>query len=363
MDARSKKGFSSKSPFNREQANNIYGDGKIDMSQTRRPLIAMDGQQVRTLQPGQNAQFQGMVTEMDPDFLFALEGALLEKHLGMLKADQQAEFIEKYEPLPENMKRAALMQMAQMHQDVVQQAMAQEESTPQLKYGGTTTVTERGKYQDGGVYQQIQAPTEGFKFTGITSNRPTKENTVDIARNPQGFRRGTPAGSNGKGTSRAQVPQPAPPAVPDALPQQQVVQQSVQQNVGFNGFVDPAPYSRSTEVIQTVTGRALPTAYMPTTSVDYTPAYSGPHIYKQPVGLNVPVAVSNESVGAPLQSDLRLPNKTAYDTPFQVTERESDQFQHVSTDPQGRWSTYYDPQFKRYLRRERSGMYKRVDKP
>ena len=386
MDIRSNKGFAAKSPFNREPVNQIKGNGRITMSRTRRNLIAMDGRQIRTLQPGQEAQFQGNVLEMDPSFLFEIEAQLLEAHLGTLKADDQMEFIEKYDPLPENMKRAALMQIAQMHQDVIQaaaQAMApqtqssqeappEQEVQPAMKNGGLTkskaekmlhdgtvhgkkitdkqrkyfaavafakkqnggrTVTQfdytgqakvpgnsptdestrevlkkgskgaevlqlqqflQGKgfykgeqdsiygpktpssfgsrigYQTGGAYEQVQAPTDGFKYTGIVPNKLNKDNTIDLSkavtRKPRANAAKTSATDNKVSLqsisdqelkmnydSGIQTFGVADPVIIDEMSRRGLL------NARPTTQVDPFyPFSATTEAIHTVTGRPLP---------------------------------------------------------------------------------------------------------
>jgi len=316
IDARSSKGFSARSPFNREPINKIKGNGRIDMSGTKKELIAMDGQQVRTLQPGQNAQFQGDVLEMDSSMLFELESPLLEAHLKTLKADQQAEFIDKYQPLPENMKRAALMQIAQMHQDVIQQAVAainqdvvpvepegaeQEVQEPAYKNGGLTKSKAKEILHDGtvhgkkitdkqrryfaavafaqnGGYQQVQAPTEGFDFKSITSNRPVKENTIDLSNAKSRVRvtgaKNKPTGLTKTVSTKSQllgsISDQELKMNYDSGASEGIQDPSIQAEMQRRGllyqpaemqsqlFYDVPPVSATTEAIHTVTGRAIP---------------------------------------------------------------------------------------------------------
>lgn len=124
-DMVSQLGYSSNSPFNAAPMNQIRGDGSITMQNTRREILAF-GQnggrshtEGRTLQPGQQYQMGPNVTEMPPETLFELEPQLLEIHLGTLSKKDQMVFIEKYEPLSENMKKAALMQMFQKYQSKI----------------------------------------------------------------------------------------------------------------------------------------------------------------------------------------------------------------------------------------------------
>ena len=226
------------------------------------------------------------------------------------------------------------------------------------------------KKQEGG-YTQIQAPMEGFSFDSITSNRPTKKNSIDVGRFPQGtgsepsFKR--PASKKNPLTtismrdiSTDELLGNYEAKLSYGLVDPMIVSELAARGVPVNTPVPtPAPQmSATTESIGVVTGRPTPMPYMPTVSAYYT-AQASPinKDYRKVPSLADSFGLPSESTFTGDSRARNLPDARAQAIPFQVTRQESDKFQHISTDPSGKFSTYYDPAMNRNLRRLPTGEY------
>lgn len=190
---RSKLGYSAGSPFNSNALNLIQHNPtsslnskskSIEMRNTYKPLIALDGNRGTSLLfPGsqyQNRQlptqrkFQsgGPITQEVPmETLSMLEPVLLQKHLSTLKKAQKDEFMRKYTPLDQSMRRAALMQMLGKYPEVISALNEGLNPTPQLiEQGGNS-------YQTGGAVDPFFPFQErATKSIMGVSNTPTSIN-------------------------------------------------------------------------------------------------------------------------------------------------------------------------------------------
>ena len=100
------------------------------MRNTRQPLVGINNGRAGLMKPGatyntarKRTKFEdgGMsTTEVPMDLLFSLEPLLLEAHLKTLSAKDKNVFMERYMPLADNMRRAALMQIAAKYPDVLE---------------------------------------------------------------------------------------------------------------------------------------------------------------------------------------------------------------------------------------------------
>lgn len=186
MNYQSKMGFAKQSPFNRNRMNEIQS-GQIDMRGTGRELLAFNQGGGQTLQPGQQYNLgNGPTTEMPVETLFQLEPTLVEMHLNTLTKAKQKEFVEKYQPLSDSMKKAALMQMFQMHREELSTQMMQNggmfTQPLMLPYGeqpSTTQVTQR----------PLQQLNYGRAFTEFAVPAMNEAQTMGKAGNLEGAER------------------------------------------------------------------------------------------------------------------------------------------------------------------------------
>jgi hypothetical protein len=134
MDYLSKLGYSEGSPF-QGNATNFINSNLITMGRTHQPLVAVTNKGASLMQPGRQyntmsstrRKFQagggpqgGGTMEIPMETLIALEPMLLEAHLSTLSKKDKGIFMEKYTPLPDNMRRAALIQMIGKYPDVLE---------------------------------------------------------------------------------------------------------------------------------------------------------------------------------------------------------------------------------------------------
>lgn len=186
MNYQSKMGFAKQSPFNRNQMNEIQS-GQIDMRGTGRELLAFNQAGGQTLQPGQQYNLgNGPTTEMPVETLFQLEPTLVEMHLNTLTKAKQKEFVEKYQPLSDSMKKAALMQMFQMHRE--------ELSTQMMQNGGMFTQPLMLPYgEQPSTTQVMQRPLQqlnyGRAFTEFAVPAMNEAQTMGKAGNLEGAER------------------------------------------------------------------------------------------------------------------------------------------------------------------------------
>ena len=166
---------------------NEIQSGQIDMRGTGRELLAFNQGGGQTLQPGQQYDLgSGPTTEMPVETLFQLEPTLVEMHLNTLTKAKQKEFVEKYQPLSDSMKKAALMQMFQMHRNEIAPQMMQQggmfTQPLMVPYGEQTSTTQV-------VQRPLQQLNYGRAFTEFAVPAMNEAQTMGKAGNLEGAER------------------------------------------------------------------------------------------------------------------------------------------------------------------------------